>query len=148
MSVTVPASNGAPHETALRLRGVLDTALPRELGTDAAPDRYTVTAVFSRRVAPQEQALIENLSVRHHLADVGYPGVELTVADRRLLISNTNLAELERGLAQELAELLRRIDEQIVTERDRRAAEVDEWRVAEVRRAAAVKVEADRIRFE
>jgi hypothetical protein len=138
----------APHEAALRLRGVLDTALPRELGTPEAPDTYTVAAVFSRRVSPEEQALIEDPTVRDLLAAHGYPGVGLAVDDRRLLITRTNLAELENGLAGELADVLRGIDQQITTERIRKAAEVDRWRVAEEQRAGSVKAEADRIHFE
>jgi hypothetical protein len=138
----------APHEAALRLRGVLDTALPRELGTPEAPDTYTVAAVFSRRVSPEEQALIEDPTVRDALTAHGYPGVGLAVDDRRLLITRTNLAELENGLAGELADVLRGIDEQITTERIRKAAEVDRWRVAEEQRAGSVKAEADRIHFD
>lgn len=55
MSTTTPTSFGRDQDTALQLRGVLDTALPRELGTEAEPQLYTVTAVFSRRVSGPEQ---------------------------------------------------------------------------------------------
>lgn len=39
MSTTTPTATsfGRVQDTALQLRGVLDTALPRELGTDAEP---------------------------------------------------------------------------------------------------------------
>ncbi len=148
MDSTTPSSSGAPQDVVLSLRGVLDTALPPELGTEHAPDRHTVAAVFSRRVDPQEQALIEQHSVRLRLADRGYPGVELTVADRRLLIANTKLAMLEDGLAGGIAAVLRDINEQITAERTRKVAEADEWRASEMRRAAAVKVEAEHVRFE
>jgi hypothetical protein len=145
---TTPSSSEAPEDVVLSLRGVLDTALPSELGTEHAPDLYTVAAVFSRRVHPQEQALIEAPAVRRRLADRGYPRIELTVADRRLLIANTSLTMLEEGLAGEIAAVLRDINEQITGERTRKVAEAYEWRANEVRRAAAVKAEAERVRFE
>lgn len=148
MTTTAPTSAGPVEETALQLHGVLDTALPRELGTKTAPDRYTVAAVFSRRVSGQERALIEQESVRRLLADKGYPGIELTVEDRRLLITNTNLAMLEAGLAHEIAAVLRHVEEWISAERTRTANELDEWRAVEVKRAASVKAESDRVRFE
>lgn len=143
-----PTTTGAAQETALHLRGILDTALPHELGTEDAPETYTVAAIFSRRVSREEQALIEDPAAARLLAERGYPGIELSVADRRLLISNTNLAMLERGLAREIAELLRGIHERLATERTRKAHELDAWRAAEVERAAAIKAEADRVRFE
>jgi hypothetical protein len=139
---------GSTQETALHLQGVLDTALPRELGTDAAPETYTVAAVFSRRVSHEEQALIEDPAAARLLADRGYPGVGLSVEDRRLLISGTNLATLERGLAREISALLLDVHERLSTERSRRAEELAQWRAAEVERAARVKAEADRVRFE
>ncbi|MCF4119911.1 hypothetical protein L1785_02860 [Antribacter sp. KLBMP9083] len=148
MDVSTPSPSETPHDPALHLRGVLDTALPPELGTTKAPDRYTVAAVFNRRVLPQEQALIEQPSVSRLLADRGYEGIQLAVADRRLLIENTNLAMLESGLAGEIAAVLRGVNEEITAERTRQAAEADEWRAGEARRAAAVKVEAERVRFE
>lgn len=99
MSTTTPTATsfGRVQDTALQLRGVLDTALPRELGTDAEPPLYTVTAVFSRRVSGPEQALLELPAVTTLLADHGYAGVRLRVEDRRLLIENTNLAMLSGG---------------------------------------------------
>jgi hypothetical protein len=142
------SSTGATQETALHLRGVLDTALPHDLGTEDAPETYTVAAVFSRQVSREEQALIEDPATARQLAEHGYPGVELSVADRRLLIANTNLAMLEHGLAHEIAELLRGIHERLATERTRKAHELDAWRAAEVERATAIKAEADRVRFE
>lgn len=148
MDATTPSSSEAPEDVVLSLRGVLDTALPSELGTEHAPELYTVAAVFNRRVLPQEQALIEAPSVRRSLADRGYPDIQLTVADRRLLIANTNLAMLESGLAGEIAAVLRGVNEEITAERTRQAAEAHEWRAGEARRAAAVKVEAERVRFE
>lgn len=150
MSTTTPTATsfGRVQDTALQLRGVLDTALPRELGTDVAPPLYTVTAVFSRRVSGPEQALLELPAVTTLLADHGYAGVRLRVEDRRLLIENTNLAMLSGGLAHEIATVIRDTQEAIATERTRRADELEAWRAAEAVRAASVKAEADRVRFE
>lgn len=146
MSTTASAASG--QDTSLRLRGVLDTALPHELGTDHAPDTYTVTAVFSRRVSGPEQALIEQPTVVEALADRGYPGIRLKVEDRRLLISNTNLAMLGRGLAGEIATVLRDVEAQLTAKRTRQAEELKELHAAEARRAATIKTAADLIRFE
>jgi hypothetical protein len=148
MSATIPARPPATDDAALSLRGVLESSLPRELGTAAAPDRYTVEAVFSRRVSPQERTLIEQPSVSQHLADKGFPGITLEIADRRLVIRGTSLPMLENGLAHEIAAMLHGIEETIAAERARRAAEVDAWQVAEVQRAAAVKDEAGRVHFD
>ncbi|RPF21750.1 hypothetical protein [Myceligenerans xiligouense] len=132
----------------LFLRGVLDSALPHELGTGDEPDRYTVAAVFSRRVSAEERALIEGPGTLGVLAERGYPGVGLEVADRRLEITNTNLAMLAAGLATEIAAVLRDVEQQVVAARERRAEEVLRWSEAEASRAARVKAEADRVRFE
>ncbi|WP_426310331.1 hypothetical protein [Cellulosimicrobium sp. E-16] len=150
MSTTTPTptSFGRVQDTALQLRGVLDTALPRELGTEAEPQLYTVTAVFSRRVSGPEQALLELPAVTALLADHGYPGIVLRVEDRRLLVENTNLAMLSGGLAHEIATVLRDVEETITNERTRKADELAEWRAAEVLRTASVKAEADHVRFE
>ncbi|WP_251150014.1 hypothetical protein [Cellulosimicrobium sp. Marseille-Q4280] len=148
MTATTALSFDQVDESTLHLRGVLDTMLPRELGTDDAPDVYTVSAVFSRRVSGQEQGLIELPAVTELLADRGYPGIRLTVEDRRLVIANTNLAMLEAGLAREIAAVLRDVATTIATERTRRADELAGWRATEVQRAATVKTESDRVRFE
>lgn len=138
----------SPATGGLFLRGILDSALPHELGTDDEPQRYTVAAVFSRQVAPEERALIEGPDARSTLAAGGYPGVGLKVADRRLEISGTNLATLAGGLASQVAALLRDVERQVATARERRDDERVRWSEAEVVRAARVKAEADRVRFE
>lgn len=144
----VPPGRDTPVTGGLFLRGVLDSALPHELGTDDEPERYTVAAVFSRQVAPEERALIEGPEARSALAASGYPGVGLKVADRRLEISGTNLATLAGGLASRVAALLRDVERQVVTARERRDDERVRWSEAEAERAARVKAEADRVSFE
>lgn len=132
----------------LFLRGVLDSALPHELGTDAEPERYVVAAVFSRQVSAEERALIEDPGVPAILAERGYPGVGLKVVDRRLEITETNLAMLAAGLATEIARVLREIEQRVVAARERRDDERLRWSEAEAARAARVKAEAERVRFE
>ncbi|MBE1878851.1 hypothetical protein [Myceligenerans pegani] len=127
---------------------MLDSALPHELGTADEPERYTVSAVFSRRVSAEERALIEAPSVPAMLAEHGYPGVSLKVADRRLEIAGTNLAMLAAGLAAEVARVLREVEQQVLAERERRDDERLRWSEAEAIRAAKVKAEAERVRFE
>lgn len=133
---------------ALWLTGVLATALPPEIGTPHEPVTYTVPAVFSRRVTREEQDVIEADAVRHRLADAGFEDVELRVSDRRLLIEHTSLAALRGGLAHEIAQTLRDLGRDLVAEHDRLAAEIAELQKEEDRRAAAVLVEAEQIRFE
>ncbi len=145
---TADPGRHTPVTGGLFLRGILDSALPHELGTDAEPERYTVAAVFSRQVSPEERALIEGADARSTLAASGYPGVGLKVADRRLEISGTNLATLASGLASQVAALLRAVERQVVTARERRDDERVRWSEAEALRAARVKAEADRVRFE
>lgn len=141
-----------PHhptaDASLFLRGVLDSALPHTLGTDDEPERYTVAAVFSRRVSPEERAMIEGPRTTASLTERGYPGVSLHVADRRLEIAGTNLAMLTGGLAAEIAAVLRDVEQQVVTDRERRDDDRRRWSAAEAARAARVKAEADRVRFE
>lgn len=145
---TVTPGPAARVPGGLFLRGVLDSALPHEIGTDDEPELYTVAAVFSRRVLPEEQALIEGPGVVARLAERGYRGLGLKVADRRLEISGTNLAMLTGGLAAEVAAVLRDVEQQVVAARERRDDERVRWSEAEAARAARVKAEADRVRFE
>lgn len=149
----VPRAAGAPDAEpvargGLFLRGVLDSALPHELGTEDEPERYLVSAVFSRRVSPEERALIEASSVSAMLAERGYRGVSLKVADRRLEIAGTNLAMLAGGLASEIARVLREVEQQVLAERARRDDERLRWSEAEAARAARVRAEAEDVRFE
>lgn len=104
-----------PSTERLGLTSVLTGSLPLTLLTDAAPDRYVVEVVFTRRVEPEEAALILGSTTQGFLATRGYPDVQLTVSDRRLVIANTNLEELRGGLAGEIGELLASIGEQVRT---------------------------------
>lgn len=126
---------------------VLESALPDLLGTVDAPERYIVTAIFSRRPDPAELALLSAPAVHEQLAAAGYPDVTLTAADRRLHISDTNLHELEVGLARTLGAILARIGEQVAS---RHAAVEDRVELAqrEAGRTASVVMAARRISFD
>jgi hypothetical protein len=147
-TASTPVTTPAPDPGELRLVSVLVSGLPRELGTIDEPARYTVPAVFSRQVTPQERARIEDPATARRLAELAGPGLELSVSDRRLLIKNTTLAQLQGGLAAALAAMLREIDRELGAERARRSAEADAMYVEEHDREAAVTAAAAAIRFE
>lgn len=93
----------------LGLSRVLATTLPDALGTPEAPDRYSVTAMLTRRPSHFEIAAIHSCETSDRLDRAGYPTVELSVSDRRLQIANTSLEELRDGLSTVLADLIRDI---------------------------------------
>lgn len=144
MSTPLPTDD---HDTGLHLLRVVESTLSHALGTASAPDRYPVDIVFSRRVSAQEQALIEQPDVRERVAAAGYPDVRLTVSDRRLHVVGAALGVLEAGLAQQLTAVLRSVEEQIRSERADRDDAVEESRLAEEQRVAAVRSEVDRVHF-
>lgn len=127
---------------------ILASELPATLGTAEAPERYVVTAVFSRRPDPLELELLAAASVIDQLAAAGYKGITLMTADRRLLIGNTNLHELEAGLAQRIGEILADIGTQVATLRKSRDLERVKLAEEESDRAAAVVKLANRISFD
>lgn len=87
----------------LGLSTVLATALPESLGTADAPERYTVSAVFTRKPTAFELQGIGSAETVDALAAAGYADVGLTVSDRRLEIGNTSLEQLRDGLARAIA---------------------------------------------
>jgi len=127
---------------------ILASELPATLGTAEAPERYVVTAVFSRRPDPLELELLAAASVTDRLAADGYPGITLVTADRRLLIGNTNLHELETGLAHRIGEILADIGTQVATLRKTRDLERVKLAEEESDRAAAIVKQANRISFD
>ncbi|GAA1782798.1 hypothetical protein [Agromyces lapidis] len=127
---------------------VVASELPASLGTSGAPERYVVTAVFTRRPDPLELEMLAAAGLAEQLAADGYPGITLMAADRRLLIGNTNLLELESGLAQRIGEILAEIGTQVATLR--RTRDLERARLAEQEsdRAAAIVKLANRISFD
>lgn len=90
----------------LLLTTVLFSSLPPNLFTDESPAKYTVDAVFNRRVEPSEISAIESFESPEVLSRSGFGDVALEVQDRRLRIHNTCLEQLRDGLATVLARLL------------------------------------------
>lgn len=131
----------------LHLRSVLVSGLPVELGTDAAPDTYTVPAVFSRQVTVGEREAIEHPDTTQRLAELGYPEVTLTVSDRRLLINHTSLTQLKDGLAAAVAAVLRDIDQVLAEQQEHRDHDAFVSRTSEAERVARVQQAADEVTF-
>lgn len=146
-AVAPPAST---EPSALALVSVLASGLPAELGTPEEPALYTVPAVFSRRVTPQERARIEDPATAAQLmAETGAgPRLELTVSDRRLLISNTSLSQLQAGLAAAIGQMLNSLGQELRTARAERASAAEVRLADETQRAGAVARMAAEIRFE
>lgn len=131
----------------LGLTVVLAGSLPGTLMTEDAPDRYTVEAVFSRKVDREEAAAIHGELMRAFLSSRGYPSVELRVADRRLEIANTNLEELCDGLAAALAERVASISAAILARREMAARRFQDASQREQVRVASVQELADAVSF-
>lgn len=131
----------------LGLTSVLVGSLPETLMTDAAPERYSVEAVLSRKAQPVEVAAIEGADVLDRLMASGYPTIQLRVSDRRLVISHTNLEELRDGLAAVIAAQLERISGEERVARERAASDQREASDRESERAKAVVALASSVAF-
>jgi hypothetical protein len=95
-------------------------AVSREVYGREVPPRYTVSAVFSRRVNPAEARGIQGPTTHKRLEELGYGHINLVIDDRRLEIVNTNLEELKSGLASTLGSLIREISDQMRLEQEQR----------------------------
>jgi len=131
----------------LGLSSVLVGSLPATLLTTAAPDRYTVEAVFTRRPAPDEVAEIIGEATQHGLSRAGYPRVTLSVADRRLVIHDTTLEELRDGLADALSSRLSEISTHLRRAQEATATALQGVADREAERAAAVAALAESVTF-
>jgi hypothetical protein len=146
-------SSGEPHAddpdavAPFAVDHILVNELPGDLGTVEAPERYTVTAVFTRRPLPQEVALLGGPDVDDALAEAGYPRVTLRAADRRLLIANTNLSELHQGLAHVIGRILDDIGSAVAATTSAQARDASELATRAAERAHRVLVEAEQIDF-
>lgn len=131
----------------LALTSVVASGLPLDVGTMTAPWFYDVPAVFNRRPAPAEMDALRGSAGHAHLVKSGYPDVGMEVSDRRLIISHTNLGQLEQGLATVIANYVDTVSHAVLLERTRKddAARLD---LSErVDRAAEVVRVATRVRF-
>ena len=131
----------------LRVGAILADALPSELLTADAPDRYTVLAVFNRRPSRAEIDEIQDNTTRSTLTEAGHPTVELRVSDRRLEIANTNLEELAGGLASVIAARLYAISVSSAADRERSEAEPPTKTHRETDRAALIALAAAAVTF-
>ncbi|MDF2990824.1 MAG: hypothetical protein K0S37_1338 [Microbacterium sp.] len=151
MSTTDQATLKTPTPTAypnpLGLTSVLPGSLPPSLGTLNAPGSYQVDAVFNRRPQSEEVAAIHSPDSLKALSAAGYPSVTLHVSDRRLEIKNTNLDQLEDGLATFLADHLAAITASIQKERLAQQSRLASAAEAEGSRAEAIDAKAARITF-
>lgn len=138
-----PTDNSAP----LGLVSVVVGSLPSALLTDLAPDRYLVEAVFSRRPHKDEITQILGTETAAYLAGANYPHVVLTVTDRRLGISPTNLQELTDGLATVLATRLADISEEVRARDEAAAARSADLADHALARATAIARLADAVTF-
>lgn len=151
MSTTDQSTHEAPTPTAypnpLGLTSILSGSLPPSLGTLDAPESYQVDAVFNRRPQSEEVSAIHSPDSLKALSAAGYPSVTLHVSDRRLEIKNTNLDQLEDGLATFLADHLASITENLQVERLAQQARLASAAEAEGSRAEAIGTKAARIAF-
>lgn len=128
-SFPLPSPVRSAERTSLELLGLIEETLPPDLRRVPASSRYTVAAQFSRQASARERALIEAPTVAHVLADLGYPKVTLKVLGRRLLIENTTISMLDRGLARELGAILQVVEQH--------AQDQCAWEAADLRRLRA-----------
>lgn len=126
---------------------ILIDRLPSSLGTIEAPEHYTVMAVFTRRPLPQEIDLLKEPSVEERLVTAGYPRVSLSAADRRLIITDTNLRELKQGLAGTIGHILDEIGRRVATTRSAQAKNAAELATRAAERASHVIEQASGIDF-
>jgi len=131
----------------LGLAHIVTALLPQTLGTESAPERYTVVADFTRKPTTTELAVIVGPLVRRRLDAGGYPVANLVARDRRLEIRDTNLAELAGGLAGLLAALLIEISHAAAAQVAEAAAEATRRAESELARVRSVEIEAAAISF-
>ncbi len=142
--MTGPSTTADQH---LALTSVVASGLPASLGTDAAERFYDVPAVFNRRPNPEEIAALEGSGSHHSLQRAGYPDVTLAVHDRRLIIGNTNLGQLERGLATVIANLVHQISSNALAAIRRSRADAQTAQEAQLARAQEITRAAERVHF-
>lgn len=145
--MTAPAASASESFEPFAVDHILVNDLPSTLGTLDAPERYTVTAVFTRRPLPQELDQLAASDVDDRLTEAGYPNVTLRTADRRLLIENTNLHELSHGLAHLIGSMLDEIGGRVATTRSAQAKDAAELAARAADRASQVLTEVAKVDF-
>lgn len=140
--------SGRDTADVLGLRSVLVGSLPTGLMTAAAPETYTIEAVFDRRPEKAELDAIVGEETTRLLTEAGYGSVTLTVADRRLEIHDTTLEQLHDGLAAFLADRLADISMDLRARQAAVEAQTLDLAALENDRAAAVATLAATVSFE
>ncbi|QEP07375.1 hypothetical protein [Glutamicibacter sp. ZJUTW] len=134
------------HEP-LTVGDVLVDSLPGTLFTAHAPEKYMVAAVFNRRPEPEEIRNILSSEVQEQLASSGYADIKLSIANRRLEISNTSLEELRDGLAFAIACALAQQSEKFQHHQDMTETQFRKDIDAETERSQSVQKLAKSISF-
>lgn len=147
MPTTVTSAKVSTALEPLGISHILASALPAELGTESSPGRYTVQCVLSRHVEPAELKMLLSEEIAARLSGDGFPVPTLTVSDRRLLVHDTNLEELDSGLARSIASALRHVTATVVAAMERRAETLAELQTRENARAEGVRATAKAIDF-
>ncbi|OIH99556.1 MULTISPECIES: hypothetical protein [unclassified Curtobacterium] len=104
--------------TPLALTSVVASGLPTELGSPSAAATYDVPAVFNRRPDTAETTALRGELGHARLVAAGYPEVTLDVQDRRLVIGNTSLGQLERGLATVVATIVDTVSRTVLADQE------------------------------
>lgn len=131
----------------LNLTSVVASGLPTDLGSATASTFYDVPAVFNRRPAPEEMDALRGSEGHDYLVRAGYPDVRMDVRDRRLIISRTNLGQLERGLATVIANYVDSVSRAALSARTRKQDAAQLAMDERTERAAEVTRAATRVRF-
>lgn len=147
MTTTLASPSQVPALEPLTILTILASSLPTELGTEHSPQRYTVPCILSRRVEPAELTLIKGSVVTDRMAADGYPTPTISISDRRLLLHDTSLEELESGLAASLAAALRDVTATVLSDRAHRAESMADLKSREQTRLDGVRARADAIDF-
>jgi len=142
-----PRESTPEHFAPFAVDHILVDQLPASLGTVNAPERYVVTAMFTRRPLRQELDLLTAPAVEERLAVAGYTHTALSTSDRRLVIANTNLRELKHGLAHLIGQILDDIGTQVATTRSAQARDAAEVASRAAARSNQVIDEAAQINF-
>jgi hypothetical protein len=130
----------------LRVTGVVLSALPSDTLTPDGPQRYTVTASLSRRPDPLEVEFIHDEATQRRLEEAGFGEASLRLADRRLLISGTNLQELRNGLAPVVGTIVRAATMKALAQKElalQARADLDEAERERILRVAEAAAEID-----
>lgn len=131
----------------LNLTSVIASGLPIDLGLASAEEFYDVPAVFNRRPSSAEMDALRGAAGHDYLVRRGYGHVGMEVRDRRLIISHTNLEQLEQGLATVIADYVDMVSRAALAAQERKQEAAQLATDERSERAADVTRGATRVRF-